>query len=143
MADNTATNTGSGGDTIRDKDRSGVKTQVVGLDIGIGGASEVLMSGLMPVGGYQTTTTVDVALASAATSAQVLAANAARKGLFLTNTDANTVYIYYGTTATAAKFTVSLAQNGYWEMPWPIWTGRIDAIWAVDGSGSLIGSELS
>jgi hypothetical protein len=30
------------GDVIRDKDRAGVKTQVVGLDLGIGGGSEVL-----------------------------------------------------------------------------------------------------
>lgn len=37
MADNSVINAGSGGDTIRDKDRSGVKTQIVGLDLGIGG----------------------------------------------------------------------------------------------------------
>jgi hypothetical protein len=43
MADNTQLNTGSGGDTIRDKDRSGIKTQIVGLDVNIGG-SEVLMT---------------------------------------------------------------------------------------------------
>lgn len=41
MADNTLLNSGTGGDTIRDKDRAGVKTQVVGLDINVGG-SEVL-----------------------------------------------------------------------------------------------------
>ena len=32
MADNTALNSGSGGDTIRDKDRSGVKTHFVLVD---------------------------------------------------------------------------------------------------------------
>lgn len=84
----------------------------------------------------------DVALASAATSAQVLAANTARRGLLLTNTDANDCYVYYGTTATAAKFTVKIPPGGYWEMPVPPFQGRIDAIWSADGSGSLIGSEL-
>jgi hypothetical protein len=44
MADNTQLNTGSGGDTVRDKDRAGVKTQVVGLDIDIGGGTEKLLT---------------------------------------------------------------------------------------------------
>jgi hypothetical protein len=89
------------------------------------------------------TTVVDVSLASAATSAQLLAANANRIGLTLTNTDANAVYVYFGTTAVATKFTVKIPADGYYEMPQPIYTGRIDAIWAVDGSGSLIGTELA
>jgi hypothetical protein len=44
MADNTQLNTGTGGDVVRDKDRAGVKTQVVGLDINPAG-SEVLGTG--------------------------------------------------------------------------------------------------
>lgn len=44
MSDNTTLNTGTGGDTIRDKDRAGVKTQVAGLDMNVGGSSEVLMT---------------------------------------------------------------------------------------------------
>lgn len=44
MADNTVINVGSGGDSIRDKDRTGVKTQIVGLDINPAG-SEVLATG--------------------------------------------------------------------------------------------------
>lgn len=57
MADNTTLPSGSGGDVIRDKDRAGVKTQIVGLDLGIGG-SENLMNGSMPItstDGAQTT----------------------------------------------------------------------------------------
>lgn len=57
MADNTPTNAGSGGDTIRTKDRSTVKTPVVMLDLGSSG-TESLVDGtaavpaaLMPVGG--------------------------------------------------------------------------------------------
>lgn len=44
MADNTLLNAGSGGDTIRDLDRAGIKTQLVGLDINPSG-SEVLAGG--------------------------------------------------------------------------------------------------
>lgn len=42
MADNTTITAQAGGDTVRDKDRSGVKTQIVGRDLNIGGATEVL-----------------------------------------------------------------------------------------------------
>ena len=73
---------------------------------------------------------------------QLLPSNAARRGLLLTNTDANDAYLYYGTTASASKFTVKVPPGGYWEMPRPVYTGRIDAVWSADGSGSLIGSEL-
>lgn len=82
------------------------------------------------------------ALASSATSAQLLASTAARKGLILNNTDVNAVLVKYGTTASATSFTVRITQNGYWEMPKPIYTGRIDAIWEADGSGSLYATEL-
>lgn len=84
----------------------------------------------------------DVSRDSSAITVQLLAANSSRKGLLLNNTDANAVYIYYGTAATLTKFTAKIPANSYWEMPQPIYTGRIDAIWAADGSGGLIGSEL-
>lgn len=48
MADNT-TLPGTG-ESIRDKDRTGVKTQVFGLDLNING-TETLMAGVMPSGG--------------------------------------------------------------------------------------------
>ncbi len=89
-----------------------------------------------------TSTSTDVSLASSASSAQLLAANSSRKGLMLTNTDTNTAYLYYGTTATASKFSAIIPGSAYWEMPEPVYTGRIDTVWVADGSGSLIGSEL-
>lgn len=81
-------------------------------------------------------------LASLATSAQALALNGTRRGLICINTDANAVYLKYGTTASLTDFSILISGNGgYWEMPWPIYTGRIDAIWAADGSGSLYMTE--
>jgi hypothetical protein len=81
-------------------------------------------------------------LASAATSAQLLAANATRRGLLVYNTDKNRLYLKYGTTASSTSFTVIIESGGYFEMPQPIYTGRIDAIWAADGSGSAFYTEL-
>lgn len=49
MADNTILLPGSGGDTIRDIDRGGVKTQIVALDLHPGGV-ETLTTGNIPVG---------------------------------------------------------------------------------------------
>ena len=48
MADNTLLNAGTGGDTVRDIDRAGVKTQVVQLDAG-GSSAESLISGTNPL----------------------------------------------------------------------------------------------
>lgn len=48
MADNTTLNSGTGGDTVRDIDRAGVKTQVVQLDAG-GAAAESLVSSTNPL----------------------------------------------------------------------------------------------
>lgn len=39
----------TGADTIRDKDRAGVKTQIFGMDVGIGTATEALMSAANPM----------------------------------------------------------------------------------------------
>lgn len=89
------------------------------------------------------TTAGDINVASSAASQQLLPANAGRKGLLLTNTDANTAYIYYGTTATPTKFTWPILTGASWAMSaMQVYTGRIDVIWAADGSGALIGSEL-
>ena len=49
MADNTALNTMSGGDSVRDKDRAGVKTQIVMLDLQDGAGAESVVNGNLPV----------------------------------------------------------------------------------------------
>ncbi|MGZ4516705.1 MAG: hypothetical protein ACXVXN_02120, partial [Mycobacteriaceae bacterium] len=72
MADNSQVTAGSG-DVIRDKDRAGVKTQIVGLDLGIGTGTESLMAGTMPVQGYQPAATTFAAV----TTAGALASTAA------------------------------------------------------------------
>jgi len=48
VADNTQVPGGSG-DTVRDKDRAGVKTQIVGIDVAIGTGTEALMSPTNPM----------------------------------------------------------------------------------------------
>lgn len=82
-------------------------------------------------------------VASLATSQQLLAANANRKGVLAVNTDANAMKGKYGTTASGSSFSfVVPGNNGQWEMPQPIYQGRIDGIWDADGSGSLFLTEF-
>jgi hypothetical protein len=55
MSDNTTLPAGGAGDTVRDIDKGGIKTQVVILDIG-GAGAESLVSGTVPVSGTVTAT---------------------------------------------------------------------------------------
>jgi hypothetical protein len=55
MADNTVLPAGGGGDSVRDIDKGGIKTQVVTLDVG-GAGAETLLAGTVPVSGTVTAT---------------------------------------------------------------------------------------
>lgn len=77
MADNTTISAGAGGDVVRDKDRAGVKTQIVGLDLGIGTGTEALMAGSMPMKvATLTQTTGSITTASSTVTATTDVANA-------------------------------------------------------------------
>jgi hypothetical protein len=82
------------------------------------------------------------ALDSSATNATLRSANADRKGLIVQNIDDGDLCLKYGATATGSDFTVKIASGGYWEMPKPVYTGRIDAIWIAPGSGAAHYTEL-
>lgn len=88
------------------------------------------------------TSAVPLTLTSSTTSATLAAGNGARRGMLLNNTDEYDVYINYDDPASLTAFAVRIPSGGYWEMPKPIYVGLVSAIWAGDGSGSLIGVEL-
>lgn len=95
------------------------------------------------VGLATSSTATAVSLASTTSSAQLVAANSDRKGLTLTNTDANRVYVNFGAAASATAFAFFLDEGDYWEMaPATRYLGAINAIWTGDGSGALIGQEF-
>lgn len=95
MADNVTldTNTTSGA-VMRSKDRSGVETAIVGIDLGIGTGSETLMSGSMPVNDNSGSLTVD--------NAGTFAVQAAQSGTWNVTNVSGTVSLPTGA-ATAAK----------------------------------------
>ena len=82
-------------------------------------------------------------VASSATSVTLLSANTARRGLLVVNDSDKAMYVKYGTTASATSFTAKIAIGGSWEMPEPIFQGRIDAIWDTGPTGSARVTELT
>ncbi len=76
-------------------------------------------------------------------SAVVVPANPSRKGLVILNASAQTLYISYDLTATAAKHaTTQIAAQGTWVMPYPIYLGPISAV-RTSGSDAVDFTELN
>lgn len=87
----------------------------------------------------QTTATVGAPAqkASSATSITLLALNTARKGFSVFNDSTQPLYVKFGTTASATDYNVKVAAQGFYESPAsPVYTGRVDGIWAAaNGNG--------
>ena len=82
-------------------------------------------------------------VASGTDSVAILAANGSRIGAVITNTDANALYLRTdGGTVTSANYTVSIAQNGNYTIPYG-YNGLITGIWAGDGTGHANVTEFT
>ena len=76
-------------------------------------------------------------------SVTILAANTARKGAVIVNTDANVLYLdLSGGTASATSYSYPVAADGYFEVPFG-YTGLITGIWAADGTGAAKVTEFT
>lgn len=78
---------------------------------------------------------------SAATSATLLAANTSRIGATIFNDSTATLYLKFGTTASATSYTVQILPGGYYEVPFG-YTGKIDGIWSA-ANGFAYVTELT
>lgn len=73
----------------------------------------------------------------------ILAANSARYGASVYNSDANDLYLLLGAgTVSSTVFTVKVAANSYYEVPFGF-TGVLTGLWAADGSGYAHVTEFS
>jgi hypothetical protein len=78
-----------------------------------------------------------------ASSAQALASTAGRKGArFFNNTDGD-AYLKLGATASTSDFIIKLSAGGYYNLEQPVYTGRIDVIFANGTAGNLLITELT
>lgn len=111
------------------------------ITAGTGGSSAMTSAEFLA--NLRSATGTKSAVASGIASVTILALNANRKGATITNTDANALYLdLSGGTASSTSFSVSIAANGYYEIPFG-YTGLITGIWAADGAGSALVTEFA
>jgi hypothetical protein len=152
MSDNTRLPAGTAdGDTYASDDISSVKFQRVKVTLGADGANDgdVSSTNAMPISG---TVTANATKSSTATlsnvsnstsSGTLLSSNSSRIGATFYNDDTEAfVYLKLGTTASSTSFTIKIAPGGYYELPLPVYAGRIDGI-ATAASGTLRITELT
>lgn len=91
----------------------------------------------------RSTTGTKSSVNSGVASVTILASNASRKGATITNTDANALYLdLSGGTASSTSYSVAVSSAGYYEVPFG-YTGLITGIWAADGTGAALVTELT
>ena len=76
------------------------------------------------------------------TSAILLAANVARRQVFIYNDSNSTLYVKFGTTASVTSFTVLIPKNGAWESVLNSYTGTIDGVLS-SGAGTARVTEVT
>lgn len=96
----------------------------------------------VPVSDPKASISAVTSVAQNAASVTVLAANANRLGAMLFNNSTSLCYVKFGATASTTSFTVRMASQGYYEVPFN-YTGRIDAVWAAAGGGAMRVTELT
>lgn len=131
MADNTTLNAGSGGDVIRDIDKSGKKTQVVTLDVG-GSGAESLISGSVPISDGGNSITVDGSVTVTQGTATNLKVDASGVAVPVTDNSGSLTVDNAGTFAVQAAAT----QSGTWTVQ-PGNTANTTA-WKVDASSVAV-----
>lgn len=78
---------------------------------------------------------------SSTTTSTTLLQASNRAGLIIENSDANRLYVLLGSgTASGSNFSFSLAQNENAHIPG--YKGVVTGIWAADGSGSALVTEI-
>jgi hypothetical protein len=80
---------------------------------------------------------------SAAVSTSILASNANRRMAVMVNDTDKNAYVKLGATASTTSFSYKLAPGQTLELPVPVYTGAIDAIWDSSPTGSMRVTEIS
>ena len=116
--------------------------------------STALPAGTNNIGDVDVLTLPDVAIknystsavtsvVSAAVSTSILASNANRRMAIMVNDTDKSVYVKLGATASTTSFSYKLSPGQILELPIPIYTGAIDAIWETSPTGSMRVTEIT
>jgi hypothetical protein len=77
-------------------------------------------------------------VSASASSVQLLASTAGRRMVTIHNDSTATLFVKFGTTASATSYTVEMVAGAYFEFPHPVFTGRVDGIWeSANGSARI------
>jgi hypothetical protein len=90
---------------------------------------------------YSTSTVTSVVSAGVSTS--ILASNVNRRMAIMVNDTDKNAYVKLGTTASTTSFSYKLTPGQTLELPTPVYTGAIDAIWDTSPTGSMRVTEIS
>lgn len=102
-----------------------------------------LPSGVQDVASAQALTSAITRVVAATGNTPLLAPNAARRGAAIYNDSPDAfLFLKLNAAASTTSFTARLSPGGYYELPSPIWTGEIDAVWS-SASGAALITELT
>lgn len=77
-------------------------------------------------------------VASSATNVTLLSSNANRRMATIFNDSTQVLYVKFGATASTTSYTVQVSPSGFFEFPYPTYTGQIDGIWASANGNARI-----
>lgn len=115
-----------------------------GQDVNVGSVSGTGQVVGFPVSQATAATGAVTNVNDTATSTTLIAANANRRGLIITNTSSAILYVRMASgTASATMFTYRLPQNATQEIMYP-YTGIVTGVWATDpNDGVAVITELT
>ena len=79
---------------------------------------------------------------SSASSVQLLAATDNRRMATFFNDSTSVCFVKFGTAASSSDYTIRMVSLSYFELPEPIYTGRIDCIWST-ANGAMRVTEIA
>ena len=102
-----------------------------------------LLAKTWPTKESQPSSSAVTSVANSTSNVTLLSSNASRRSATVFNDDtAANLYVKLGATASTSSFTIKMAPGGYYEFPYPCFTGQVDAI-ASAATGSARITEMS
>lgn len=75
---------------------------------------------------------------ASASSVEIFPSMGSGNGRTVFNDSTATLYLKFGTTASATSYTVQLAAGAYFEFPLPLYVGAVDGIWSAANGDARI-----
>lgn len=114
-----------------------------GGSITVDGTVAATQSGTWSVATATYSSSAVSSVTAAATNTAILSANASRRQAVLYNDCDKAVYVKLGTTASTTSFSYRLLPNQTLELPTPVYTGAIEAIWDASPTGAMRITEIT